>query len=266
MATTTTPVIEPVVSITYNPDGIPGQAYRIYNAAFSRLPDASGLAYWTNILNSGKSLVEIATGFMQSPEFKTMYGANPTHDTFVTKAYNNVLHRPPEAAGKSFWVNDLTAGKINQAAVLAQISESAENKTAVLNASKTPVVSTPTTPVAPTKPTGLFLTGTVNNDTLVGGAQNDTLRGGKGIDSMDGGAGDDTFVIVGDVSGGGKVDTAYNTQVLGQPISQLNGQNLNEGQSGAAETIRGGDGIDTLYVVGTTDLSKDDDMDSSSPP
>jgi Ca2+-binding RTX toxin-like protein len=99
------------------------------------------------------------------------------------------------------------------------------------------------------------LSGGTGNDTLIGGDGNDVLRGGAGTDSMDGGAGDDTFVIVGDLSGGGKVDTPEDTAALGHPLSDLNGQDLNEDDNGAAETIIGGEGDDTLYVYGTADLS-----------
>jgi Mg-chelatase subunit ChlD len=102
------------------------------------------------------------------------------------------------------------------------------------------------------------LEGSAGNDTLIGGDGNDVLRGGAGIDSIDGGAGDDTFVVVGDISGGGKVDSVADTAALGFALTTLNGKNLNEDEDGAIETIRGGDGDDTLYVYGTADLSKYD--------
>jgi len=102
------------------------------------------------------------------------------------------------------------------------------------------------------------LEGGAGNDTLVGGDGNDVLRGGAGVDSMDGGAGDDTFVVVGDISGGGKVDSAADTAALGFPLTNLNGKDLNEDADGAAEIIRGGDGDDTLYVYGTADLTNYD--------
>lgn len=102
------------------------------------------------------------------------------------------------------------------------------------------------------------LEGGAGNDTLIGADGNDVLRGGAGVDSMDGGAGDDRFVVVGDISGGGKVDSVADTAALGFALTTLNGKNLNEDEDGAIETIRGGDGDDTLYVYGTADLSKYD--------
>lgn len=93
------------------------------------------------------------------------------------------------------------------------------------------------------------------DDVLHGNEGNDVLRGGAGIDEMYGGDGDDHFVIVGDLSAGGKVDSVEDTAALGFPLTDLNGVDLNEDENGAAEIIDGGDGYDTLHVYGTADLS-----------
>jgi len=99
------------------------------------------------------------------------------------------------------------------------------------------------------------LEGDASNEVLIGGDGNDILRGGGGIDDMHGGDGDDRFVIVGDISGGGKVDSIEDTDVLGFPLTDMNFVDLNEDADGAAEVIDGGTGNDTLYVYGTADLS-----------
>jgi ribosomal protein L2 len=102
------------------------------------------------------------------------------------------------------------------------------------------------------------LEGGGGNDTLTGGDGNDIIRGGAGVDKMDGGAGDDTFVVVGDLSGGGKVDSLADTAALAEGLTNFNGKNLNEDEDGAVETIIGGAGDDTLYVYGSADISKYD--------
>ena len=102
------------------------------------------------------------------------------------------------------------------------------------------------------------LEGGGGNDTLTGGDGNDIIRGGAGVDKMDGGAGDDTFVVVGDLSGGGKVDSLADTAALAEALTNFNGKNLNEDEDGAVETIIGGAGDDTLYVYGSADISKYD--------
>ena len=58
--------------------GIAGQAYRIYQAAFDRTPDGAGLSYWIKAMDDGVSLIDVATGFVGSQEFATVYGASPT--------------------------------------------------------------------------------------------------------------------------------------------------------------------------------------------
>lgn len=114
-------------------DGIGGQAYRIYQAAFNRTPDAGGLGFWMNAMDKGSSLVEVAAGFMKSPEFIAAYGANPGSRDLVSKIYLNVLHRPAEAAGLDYWSKALDSGAVNAAEVLSLISESAENQAGLLD-------------------------------------------------------------------------------------------------------------------------------------
>lgn len=107
---------------------IAGSAYRLYKAAFDRLPEAEGLGFWINSLDHGADLVNVAQGFINSDEFRVMYGANPTDQQFVTLLYNHVLHRPPEGEGYQFWLNSLSQG-VSRAQVLKDFSESGENIT-----------------------------------------------------------------------------------------------------------------------------------------
>ncbi len=120
-------------AIRFDTVGIPGQAYRVYKAAFDRTPDLSGLGYWINAMDKGAGLQTVAAGFIQSPEFTTLYGVNPSPETFLTKLYNNVLHRAYDQTGFDFWLGTLKTGANSQASVLAQFSESPENQAAVIN-------------------------------------------------------------------------------------------------------------------------------------
>ena len=119
--------------IALGTDGNPAQAYRIYQAAFDRTPDASGLGFWIVSMDAGTSLRTVASGFLQSAEFTTRYGSNPTATQFVTGLYNNVLHRTPDNDGLNYWVGAINGGE-PRANVLAFFSESAENKTQVSSA------------------------------------------------------------------------------------------------------------------------------------
>ncbi|MEQ1741126.1 MAG: SwmB domain-containing protein, partial [Candidatus Nitrotoga sp.] len=100
------------------------------------------------------------------------------------------------------------------------------------------------------------LTGTAGVDIINAGAGDDIIRGGAGVDKVYAGDGNDKILIVGDLSRGGKIDSDEDTNVLGEPLTNLNGLNLNEDEDGAAEIVDGGAGEDTLYVYGTANISK----------
>ena len=113
-------------------DGTGGQAYRIYQAAFNRTPDGGGLGYWIKVLDDGAALRDVALGFVGSAEFQSVYGANPTNAQLVSRYYENVLHRAPEAGGYNYWLGVLDQHLDTPAGVLANISESGENQTGVI--------------------------------------------------------------------------------------------------------------------------------------
>ncbi|HZV65212.1 MAG TPA: DUF4214 domain-containing protein, partial [Telluria sp.] len=119
------------VSLGLDINGAGGQAYRLYQAVFDRPPDLTGLGFWMKAMDGGATLSQAAAGFMGSPEFAALYGANPTDAAFVTQLYANVLHRAPEQAGFDFWVHSLAVGQ-PRADVLGAFSESAENQAQVI--------------------------------------------------------------------------------------------------------------------------------------
>ncbi len=112
-------------------DGAAGQTYRVYQAAFDRKPDIPGLSFWMFNMDNGVTLEAVAKGFLESEEAIKLYGANPTAEEFVSKLYNNVLHRAPEKAGYDFWVNAIKLG-FSRSELLAQFAESAENRAQVI--------------------------------------------------------------------------------------------------------------------------------------
>jgi hypothetical protein len=112
-------------------DGAAGQAYRIYKAAFDRVPDSAGLGFWIASMDRGASLASVAKEFVDSKEFIDMYGTAPTNTELVGKFYEHVLHRPAEPAGLAFWVGVLDRHAASVSDVLASISESHENQAAL---------------------------------------------------------------------------------------------------------------------------------------
>jgi hypothetical protein len=122
------------ISVALDLDGAAGQAYRVYRAAFDRVPDPRGIGFWIAALDQGTDLVEIAAGFMDSAEFRALYGTGLADADFVGRLYRNVLHRDGEAAGIAYWTDVLQRGAATRAQVLAAFSDSAENKAAVRDA------------------------------------------------------------------------------------------------------------------------------------
>ena len=102
-----------------------GSAYRLYQAAFARTPDKTGLKFWITQLDNGASLTQVATGFVSSNEFKA---ANPGTDssTLINSYYQHVLHRAPDATGLEFWSNAAANG-MSAPEMLVSFSESQEN-------------------------------------------------------------------------------------------------------------------------------------------
>jgi hypothetical protein len=114
--------------------GNAGQAYRLYQAAFNRVPDNGGLKYWIGRMDEGTPLDRVAAEFMGSSEFVALYGENPTNADFLTKIYSNVLHRAPDQGGYDWWLGQLDSGGHTKISVLINFSESPENQAGVLNA------------------------------------------------------------------------------------------------------------------------------------
>jgi hypothetical protein len=113
--------------LAFDDDGVAGQAYRIYQAAFDRMPDPAGLGYWIDSMDSGVSLYSVAQGFLASAEFVDVYGASVSNETFISQLYRNILDRDGEAAGVTYWSDQLNSGAADRATVLVGFSESAEN-------------------------------------------------------------------------------------------------------------------------------------------
>jgi hypothetical protein len=112
--------------LAYSPTDTAGQVYRLYEATLNRAPDQEGLTNWTNSLNSGASLQNVANGFVASAEFQADYG-NLDNTGFVTLLYQNVLHRAPDTSGLNSWVNALNSGQDTRAQVVVGFTESQED-------------------------------------------------------------------------------------------------------------------------------------------
>lgn len=109
-----------------------GQAYRVYQAAFNRTPDADGLGFWIDAMDHGASLLEVSQSFVNSGEFKNLYGVQPANADILGRYYQNVLHRAPDQAGFDFWLDAMDHKGAAAAQVLTDFSQSPENVAALV--------------------------------------------------------------------------------------------------------------------------------------
>jgi hypothetical protein len=98
---------------------------RLYQAYFLRSPDTAGYDYWVGRRRAGVSLSEISRAFAGSPEFRTLYGSL-TDRQFVDRVYLNVLGRPGDATGVTYWTGQLASGARDRGEVMTGFSESPE--------------------------------------------------------------------------------------------------------------------------------------------
>lgn len=101
---------------------------RLYDTAFSRLPDLAGLSNWKANLDSNVlTLSQVAEAFYNSAEFQTAYGALGTQD-FVATLYANALDRPADQTGLDYWSSVVNTGALSRSATVLTFSESTEHQ------------------------------------------------------------------------------------------------------------------------------------------
>jgi len=117
-----------------------GGIYRTYKAAFNRTPEDTGFGYWIWRADNGASAVQMAEEFVWSAEFQTLYGVT-TSDNYlvgndveavVDLFYRNVLGRAPDQGGLDYYASTIVAQDKTGGRVLAEIADSAENRTNLL--------------------------------------------------------------------------------------------------------------------------------------
>lgn len=104
---------------------VSAQVFRLYQATLGREPDVAGQKNWTaEIALEGTSVLEVAQGFVESPEFGAQFGILDNGD-FVELLYTNVLGRAADASGLARWTEDLDSG-VARAQVVIGFSDSPE--------------------------------------------------------------------------------------------------------------------------------------------
>ncbi|WP_447529270.1 DUF4214 domain-containing protein [Vreelandella sp. TE19] len=97
---------------------------RLYDAAFDREADGTGLGYWLDASETA-GLGDIANSFVASQEFAAQH-SDIQDDAFIELMYTNVLQRESDAAGKQYWLDEMANG-VDQGNVMVGFTESDES-------------------------------------------------------------------------------------------------------------------------------------------
>ncbi|NEX63125.1 DUF4214 domain-containing protein [Noviherbaspirillum galbum] len=92
------------------------QLTRLYRLILKRDPDVTGYPWWYQRVQNGQSIESVAEAFAGSAEAQG--GSFPTglsDADFITRVYQNLLGRGPDAATLSTWMSSLAADRANPA-------------------------------------------------------------------------------------------------------------------------------------------------------
>ena len=104
-------------------DPVKAFVYRMYRVCLLREPDQGGLDYWMEQLKSGKQTgAQLVQGFYCSLE---MINRHLSNSEFMDRAYEGIMNRNPDPAGKAYWVSYLDKG-VSYAYIVAGFTNSPE--------------------------------------------------------------------------------------------------------------------------------------------
>ncbi len=239
------------------------QIIRIYQAAFNRVPDVTGINGWVDELRADPTaLYTVADGFTKSAEFANLYGSDAVTPSLLTAFYENILGRTPTGAEVDAWIaTGQTASQIligfsnsaefqaNSAAAVMQLKLDAGN----VATADLATVYNGTDPLSGIFP-GEDYALTINQDTLTGTSGNDTFTAGAAQD----GSGNltDTLQSVDSIDGGAGTDTLNWTEVDGNTVtpSLTSVENIQvRFTNGGALDLTSSTGVEKLMVANSSD-------------
>lgn len=102
---------------------------KLYVAYFNRPADTAGLAYFEGVLEqasgSAATMAAISADFAKSAEYTSAFQGK-TNEQIVDIIYTNLFGRTADAAGRKFFADNLTAGKVSVANVVQEVTKGAQ--------------------------------------------------------------------------------------------------------------------------------------------
>jgi S-layer protein len=264
----------------------------LYVSLFGRAPDAQGLGYWVNQIDTGVlTLSGVAQAMYNTDPARAYYPLFLTNSEFVTNVYTNVLGRAPDADGLAYWTGRVDS--IGKAGVVLEMIDAVNNyagsdpaglTSKALFQNKVVVgeyyaehtvdgVHNATAAISDVTATSDVSTSAAIEALIAagGGAAGQTFTLTTGVDNFTGGAGNDTFnAILGgsatlnsfdSIAGGAGTDTLNLVDSSGASfavpvsttISGIDVVNLSRTGGTGGVTI-----TDTTFGTGVTSLSLTD--------
>ncbi|MFW2384018.1 MAG: NAD nucleotidase [Acidimicrobiales bacterium] len=104
------------------------QIRRLYKTVLGREADQAGLDYWMEVAAGGATYDDLTWAFTASDEWNNSVGDGLSDAEFVNRLYVQALGRPADAAGLSYWVDDILGSGSPQHSIIRWFAESDEQK------------------------------------------------------------------------------------------------------------------------------------------
>ncbi|MDD2545853.1 MAG: Ig-like domain-containing protein [Burkholderiaceae bacterium] len=122
---------------------------KLYIAYYGRAADAAGQLYWADTLDiSEGSLVGIIDAFANAPEAQSLYGHGTTVADRITVLYQNILGRTPDPTGLSYYVNEVSSGRLSLGTAALAILEGVQGADKTLADNRLNVANTFTSQIS----------------------------------------------------------------------------------------------------------------------
>ncbi len=139
----------------------------VYQTYLRRLADSNGLNFWNQQLQSGVRDEQFIASMVGSDEYE-----NDILGNYVSHAYSDILHRPADSSGLSYWTSRLEAG-IDPSSFIAALTGSSEYRTNLVAADYQQILHRSADADGSAFYVGQMNNGMKNEDVLVGLAASD---------------------------------------------------------------------------------------------
>ncbi|WP_336489371.1 DUF4214 domain-containing protein [Methylobacterium nigriterrae] len=113
------------VEHSYNSAG--GTVYGLTNALLGSSPSRLQFENYAAQLNAGVSPTNVAAQIIASPDYAAVHPVSQSDADYIASLYDNGLHRPSDAVGRDYFLNELSSG-VSRATVAVQIATSLEGQ------------------------------------------------------------------------------------------------------------------------------------------